>query len=45
LSEIEAVLAVGREVDGITCAFQRRSELAAKIGLVFDDQDPHLIPL
>ena len=40
-----AVLAVGGEVDGIAGALQGRAQLAAEVGFVFDDQDPHLIPL
>ena len=37
------VLAVGGEVDRIARAFERRAQLAAEIGLIFDDQDPHVI--
>ena len=40
-----AVLAVGGEIDRIARAFERRAQLAAEIGLVLDDQDPHLLPL
>jgi hypothetical protein len=37
------VLAVGREVDRIARALERRAQLAAEIGFVFDDQDTHSI--
>ena len=40
-AEIMAVLAVGGEIDGIARAFQRRAQLAAEIGFVFDDQNAH----
>ena len=40
-AEIMAVLAVGGEVDGIARAFERRAQLPAEIGFVFDDQDAH----
>ena len=36
-----AVLAVGREIDGIAGALERRAELAPEIGFVFDDQNAH----
>jgi hypothetical protein len=39
-----AVLAVGREVDRIARAFERRAELATEIGFVFDDQNAHSCP-
>jgi hypothetical protein len=44
-AEIVAILAIGGEIDGIASAFQRRAQLPAKIGFVFDDQDAHQIPL
>ncbi len=37
-----AVLAVGREVDRIARALERRAQLAPEIGFVFDDQNAHL---
>src|SRR6185437_1320160 len=40
-SEIMAVLPVGREIDRIARAFERRAQLAPEIGLVFDDQNAH----
>ena len=40
-----AVLAVRGEIDRITGALERGPELAAQIGLVLDDQNPHLTPL
>ena len=36
-----AVLAVGGEIDRITRAFERRAQLPAEIGFVFDDQNAH----
>ena len=44
-AEIMAVLAVGGEVDRVAGAFQRRAQLASEVGLVFDDQNAHPIPL
>jgi hypothetical protein len=37
------VFPIGREVDRIARAFERRTELAAEIGFVFDDQNTHSI--
>src|SRR3546814_3253922 len=36
-----AVLAVGREIDGIAIAFERGLELGPKRRFVFDNQNPH----
>ena len=44
-AQIMAVLAVGGEIDRIARAFERRPQLAAQIGLVLDDQHPHVVPL
>jgi hypothetical protein len=38
-----AILAVGREVDGITGPFERRAQLPPEIGFVFDDQNAHSV--
>jgi hypothetical protein len=38
-----AVLAVGREVDGIARALESRAQLPPEIGFVFDDQNAHCI--
>ena len=40
-AEIMAVLAIGGEIDRITGAFEGGAQLAAQIGFVLDDQDPH----
>ena len=40
-AEIMAVLAIGREVDRIARALERRAQLATEIGFVFDDQNTH----
>ena len=36
-----AILPIGGEVDRIARTFERRAQLAAEIGFVFDDQDTH----
>jgi hypothetical protein len=44
-SQIMAVFAIGRKIDGIADAFERCLELATERGFVFDDQNAHDVPL
>jgi hypothetical protein len=45
LPEIMAVFAIGREVHGIACPFERSLELRAERRLVLDDQQAHIFVL
>ena len=41
IAEEMALLAVGREVDGVAGVTERRLELARQVGIIFDDEDAH----